>query len=115
MVPGENDSKFVHARCEASYPDLIDAGVEIYHWPGLNHGKVMVADGERSIIGSANLDGLSQNHIYEMNVVIDDASIAKKLETELFGEDLPRCQAVTMEDVTPRPCDPPWSWLGEYV
>ena len=117
ILPSDNDSQMVTRASTAAYPKLLDAGVKLYHWPGFNHGKVMLIDGERAIIGSANLDGLSQHHIYEMNIVIDDPKVTTGLQSALFAKDVPRCAPITKEalEASTNKSTPAWSWLGDYV
>ena len=84
----------VKARLEP----LIEAGVEVYEFmpppapmvvsrggrvrPYV-HAKLVSIDGRATSIGSANLDGTASFWESEANVVVQDASFAKGVETEL--------------------------------
>jgi phosphatidylserine/phosphatidylglycerophosphate/cardiolipin synthase-like enzyme len=49
-----------------------------------NHAKFISADGEVAIIGSGNMDQMSWKHSRELNILIDDAASAGKLDAIVF-------------------------------
>ena len=52
---------------------LLRKGIEIRELGReILHAKVMLIDGERTVIGSANLDQRSFHRNYELNGIIDD-------------------------------------------
>jgi cardiolipin synthase A/B len=62
--------------------------VKIYEYqPALLHAKTMVIDGRWATIGSANLDPRSFALSQELNVIVYDRAIARRLE-EVFEADL---------------------------
>src|SRR4030095_6272566 len=57
LVPGVSDSKLVNAASKSYYKDLLCAGVDIYMYQkGFVHAKTLVAEGNLSVIGTANMD-----------------------------------------------------------
>ena len=57
ITPHHPDKKIVFEMTRASYKRLIDNGVEIYEFiPGFIHTKMIISDGETSIVGTCNFD-----------------------------------------------------------
>ncbi len=100
VLPGESDHGFSHLAAKSKYPKMLEAGVEIYEYPGFNHGKAMVVDGERATIGSSNLDDVALRHIYELNVVIDDKDVAQDMKKRIFDIDIPKSKPMKAEEIT---------------
>nr|MCH9686144.1 hypothetical protein [Deltaproteobacteria bacterium] len=79
VFPDEhNDSwDFLYAA-RLKYPDLIEAGVEVYEYRNhMTHAKVAVVD-DLAIIGSANLNHASFFNHYELNAVVHDRAFAEQ-------------------------------------
>jgi cardiolipin synthase len=99
LMPGpETDGPLVRFASHGYYRELLNAGVHIYEYqPSLIHEKAMVADGQWSIIGSANIDNRSRE-INDENVFgIQDPSLAQEL-TDNFNGDLEYSKEVTAND-----------------
>jgi cardiolipin synthase len=58
------------------------------------HAKTATIDGSWSTIGTANIDRLSMQGNYEINVEIIDESMAKAME-KIFEVDLTNCAELT--------------------
>ena len=57
ILPGIPDKKFVNYVAKTYYEDLLKRGVEIYEYtPGFTHAKMMIADEDKALIGTINLD-----------------------------------------------------------
>jgi cardiolipin synthase A/B len=91
LLPGPHaDKRFVQLAGEMCYPQLLDAGVEIWNFqPSMMHAKIMLIDGVVANIGSANLNARSTACDEEINVVALDAELVRVLD-EQFDEDLER-------------------------
>lgn len=91
LLPGPHtDKRFVQLAGEGTYQDLVDAGIEIWHYePTMLHAKVMTVDGIVSNIGSSNLNARSMNRDEEVNLVVFDPALAATLDRH-FDEDLER-------------------------
>ncbi len=88
LVPGKGDSILVNSAAKSYYEKLLVAGVEIYRYQkGFVHAKTLVADSKLSIIGTANTDFRSFELNFEVNVIIYDDKISRKLR-DIFFEDL---------------------------
>ena len=87
LMPARSDVPLVQLVGRSSYGILMRGGVEIFEMEReLLHAKVMLIDGKRSVIGSANLDQRSFHRNFEINCVIDSnafgAQIRRELETD---------------------------------
>lgn len=73
LLPARSDVKLVLLLGRSSYSTLLKGGVDIYELEReILHAKVMLIDGERTVIGSANLDQRSFHRNYEINCVVDN-------------------------------------------
>lgn len=71
ILPARNDSLVVQATSEGFYYGLVSAGVKLMLFEGgLLHAKIITADGEMAMIGSANMDRRSFQLNYEMNMLL---------------------------------------------
>jgi cardiolipin synthase len=88
LVPGTIDHAFVRQASRATWGPLLKAGVRIHEYqPALLHAKTMVIDGRWATVGSTNLDPRSFALSQEMNVILYDRAVAKRLEA-VFAADL---------------------------
>jgi len=65
-------------------------GIHRWRWPGdqrdgngVLHAKLLVVDGHRALVGSANLTSKALAHNLEVGAVIDDPDLAWALEDHL--------------------------------
>lgn len=99
IVPAENDMAIVKRAAQANYPDLINAGVEVYEYQGrMAHQKVAVVDGKWATVGSSNLDARSLEYNDEMNLVVLDEKFAGDVQRKMFDVDLPQSKRITESD-----------------
>jgi cardiolipin synthase A/B len=97
IVPGAIDHNLVRQASRAEFGRLLRSGIDIYEYrPALLHAKTMVIDGIWSTIGSTNLDSRSFALNEELNVVVYDAGVARRLEG-IFDQDLSNSRKVTYE------------------
>jgi len=64
-----------------------DAGVDLREHPQMAHAKVVLAD-DVVLAGTANLDALSLRQNWELQLRIDDATVADRFARELFDRDV---------------------------
>ena len=84
LLQGRTDHRLLHYASHALYGSFLCAGMEIYEYhKGFMHAKVAVIDEHWATVGSSNLDPFSLLLALEANVVVDDASFAKKLKHSL--------------------------------
>jgi cardiolipin synthase A/B len=94
LVPGTIDHAFVRQASRATWGPLLKAGVKIYEYrPALLHAKTMVIDGRWATVGSTNLDPRSFGLSQELNVVVYDRGVARRLE-EVFAADLAHARPI---------------------
>ena len=96
LVPGTIDHAFVRQASRATWEPLLKAGVKFYEYqPALLHAKTMVIDGRWATIGSTNLDPRSFALSQELNVVLYDRGIARRL-TEVFRADVAHAKPIDL-------------------
>jgi cardiolipin synthase len=84
LLPARCDVPLVQLVGRSSYGALLRGGVEIYELEGeILHAKVMLVDGERTIIGSANLDQRSFHRNFEINGIIDSSVFGRQIRAVL--------------------------------
>ncbi|TMI94306.1 MAG: cardiolipin synthase [Bacteroidetes bacterium] len=103
LVPGVADSRLVNAASKSYYEDLLCAGVDIYMYQkGFVHAKTLVADGNLSIIGTANMDHRSFELNFEVNVILYDRKFSEQLRT-VFFKDLEDAEKIEKDAWCQRP------------
>jgi len=94
LVPGTIDHAFVRQASRATWGPLLKAGVRIHEYrPALLHAKTMVIDGRWATVGSTNLDPRSFALSQELNAIVYDRGVARRLE-EVFAADLAHATAI---------------------
>lgn len=97
LVPGSIDHALVRQASRATWGPLLQAGVKIYEYqPALLHAKTMVIDGRWVTVGSTNLDPRSFALSQELNVIVYDRAVARRME-EVFAADLRDAIPVTYD------------------
>jgi cardiolipin synthase len=87
LMPARSDVPLVQLVGRSSYGILLRGGIEIFEMQReILHAKVMLVDGERSVIGSANLDQRSFHRNYEINCVIDSSTFGAQIRRELEAD-----------------------------
>jgi cardiolipin synthase len=87
LVPGVCDSRIVNAASKSNYKQLLQAGVEIFLYrKGFVHAKTLVTDGKLFVVGTANMDYRSFDLNFEVNAIVYDAEMAKKMREIFFAD-----------------------------
>jgi len=95
LLPGAIDHNIVRQASRGELGRLLKEGVEIHEYrPALLHAKTMVIDSMWATMGSTNLDRRSFALNEELNLVIYDATVARRLE-QVFEKDLAQSRPVT--------------------
>lgn len=98
LVPSTTDIPLIGSLSRAGYRPLLEAGVRVFEWNGsMLHAKTAVADGRWARVGSSNLNLASFIGNYELDVAIEDVSVARTLE-EAYLRDLANSTEVTLRD-----------------
>ncbi|XXF76989.1 phospholipase D-like domain-containing protein [Myxococcaceae bacterium GXIMD 01537] len=96
LVPSTTDLPMVSPLSRAGYRPLLEAGVRVFEWNGsMLHAKTAVADGRWARVGSSNLNIASFIGNYELDVAIEDASVARTLE-DAYLRDLSNSTEITV-------------------
>ena len=99
LVPGSSDLPLVRDLSRIGYRDLLRSGVRIFEWEGpMLHAKSIVADGRWTRVGSSNLNPSSLLGNWELDVLIEDATLADAMERQ-FRLDVARSREVVRRPV----------------
>lgn len=94
LVPGSSDLPLIRNLSRIGYRDLLRSGVRIYEWDGpMLHAKTIVSDGRWVRIGSSNLNPSSLIGNYELDVLVEDPTLAEAMERQ-FRLDIGRSREV---------------------
>lgn len=85
VTPGIPDKKAVYMLTKSYYPQLLDAGVRIYHYtPGFIHAKCYLCDDEISVVGTINMDYRSLYLHFECGTYIYNSSVLPSIKKDFF-------------------------------
>lgn len=85
MLTGWVDKRLPYWAAYTYMKDLLEAGVRFYYYTGgFMHAKTIVVDSKTCSIGTANMDIRSFTLNYEINALIYDKAVAKKLEIQFM-------------------------------
>ena len=103
ILPGENNHRLVDWAMRHQMPMLADRGVRIFHQPPpFAHTKLMLIDGQYTLLGSSNLDPRSLNLNFELVMEVLDTSLAAQLTA--FYDEVRSRSAVFPKAVPSLPC-----------
>jgi cardiolipin synthase A/B len=96
LVPSRNDHPWVSFLARRYYRRLLTNGVRIWEWQGeMMHAKWSVVDGRWVRVGSTDFNPLGVAINYELDAVIEDASLGRQAE-QMFLADLEGSREVTL-------------------
>lgn len=85
------------------YGELLREGVEIWLYRhAMVHSKTMTVDGRWSTVGTANIDRLSMQGNFEVNMQFHSPELAQRME-QVFDNDLTTARQLTIEEWEQRP------------
>lgn len=103
VLPARNDSWIVAAISKASYPPLVESGVEVHEFRGgLLHAKTLVVDETVALVGSANMDRRSLDLNFENNILASSTEVSRAIRARQDAW-LADSARVTAESVARRP------------
>ncbi|HEY7041986.1 MAG TPA: cardiolipin synthase [Methylomirabilota bacterium] len=95
ILPGAIDHNLVRQASRSELGRLLKAGVKVYEYKAaLLHAKTMVIDSMWATVGSTNLDRRSFELNEELNLVVYNGQVARRLE-QVFVADLEQSREVT--------------------
>src|SRR5215471_7850260 len=96
LLPGRNDHPWVSLLAKRYYRRLLTNGVRIWEWCGeMMHAKTSVVDGRWVRVGSTDFNPLGVTVNYELDAVIEDASLGEEAE-RMFLADLEGSREITL-------------------
>lgn len=99
LVPGHTDIPAVRALTRVGYRELLHAGVRIWEWHGpMLHAKTVVIDDHAYKVGSSNLNPSSFLANYELDVLIESATVATDAAAQ-FRRDLGQAVEIVLRPV----------------
>lgn len=98
LLPARSDMPLVRLLGRSYYGALLRKGIDICEMAHeILHAKVMLIDGERAVIGSANFDQRSFHRNFEINLIIDNEAFCRQIQMILL-EDFKNSRRITLED-----------------
>ena len=102
ILPSKSDSKLTYFGSMSYLKELLEAKVSINMYKkGFTHSKILIVDDVFSSVGTANMDLRSFDQNFEVNALIYDESVTKKLKSD-FIEDLSHCDELNLEEYNNR-------------
>lgn len=102
IIPETSDSVIVKWAVRSYFEPLLNCGVKIYlYQPGFLHSKIILSDDKICSIGTANLDIRSFEQNFEVNALIYDATITKKLKNQ-FNNFIEKSTKIDLENYKKR-------------
>jgi cardiolipin synthase len=96
LVPSRGDHAWIPFLTRRTYRRLLTNGVRIWEWKGeMMHAKTSVVDGRWVRVGSTDFNPLGVAINFELDAVIEDASLGAEAET-MFLADLEMSQEITV-------------------
>lgn len=103
MIPNKPDHPFVYWATYSYVGELLRAGATVYIYEkGFIHAKTIIVDSEISSVGTANIDVRSFRLNFEVNAIIYDERISRKL-AEQYLEDIKHSSGLTFGQYKQRP------------
>jgi cardiolipin synthase len=104
IVPGAHtDQRWVRLASRRNYGVLLEAGVRIFEYdPTMTHAKVLVVDETWAVLGTTNIDNRSFEHNDEVNIVMRDEGVARRLIDD-YQRDVADSREITLGAWKARP------------
>ncbi|UJF34246.1 cardiolipin synthase [Paenibacillus hexagrammi] len=102
ILPYKGDSRIVQYASRSYLQELMQAGVRFYLYrKGFIHAKILIIDHMLATVGTANMDMRSFFSNFELNAVMFDRDIMKRIETD-FMQDLKDCEELRLVEFEKR-------------
>ena len=98
ILPGVPDKKLINIITKSCYPTLMESGVEIYEYSeGFIHSKTIVADEEKAVAGTINLDYRSMSETFECGCYFVKCGAVEEIYKD-FTLTLSECRRIIPEE-----------------
>ncbi|WP_088042521.1 cardiolipin synthase [Bacillus sp. EAC] len=102
LIPDRPDKKIVFYASRSYFPELLEAGVEIFEYKqGFLHSKILIVDGEVASVGTANMDMRSFHLNFEVTAFLYLEESIKHLVKD-FNQDIIDSDAILLSDFKKR-------------
>jgi cardiolipin synthase len=103
LLPAKSDSTVAYWNSFSYISRMLEAGIKVYLYEkGFNHSKVLIVDDIFTSVGTANFDNRSFDLNFEVNALIYNEEITKKM-IEMFQEDLKHSRRILSSEWKTRP------------
>ena len=85
FVPGNPNNWACGAAEQFHHKRLIEAGVRILGYPTMLHAKAFVADRERVLVGTCNLEAWSLKRFFEIDIGFESTDLAAQFDEQFFA------------------------------
>lgn len=103
VTPHVPDKWYVHAVTRSFYQPLLESGVRIFEYtPGFIHAKMLLADEDKAIVGTTNLDYRSFYLQFECGVALYGCPAIGEIRQD-FRNTVSLSQEITMEQIRSTP------------
>jgi cardiolipin synthase len=103
VLPTRSNALLVLWAGRSFYPELLDAGVEIYEFDGgMLHSKIVTVDDRWCMLGTANMDVRSFRLNFEITALLYDRGVTREL-SESIERHCGNSRKITARDVWQRP------------
>jgi cardiolipin synthase len=89
LVPRDSNNKPAEYTLEHNYGRLLEAGVQIWEYPAIQHAKVVIAD-DITIIGTINLDAWALYRNLEVALRFDSKAVADQAQKQYVDDGIAR-------------------------
>ena len=116
LMPSDKvDSPFCRYASQNAWKAFLEAGVRLYQYrPTMMHGKLLIADGRLSIVGSGNMDDRSFYINDEVNLHVFSPDFARE-QKAMYLRDLEQCEEITLENLSDVLAPWPHRLLGRLI
>ncbi len=103
LLPEASDVPLADLAGRSLLSGFLKHGIRIFFYQGrILHAKSLVIDQSWATVGSSNFDSLSLNYNLEVNAVLLDVDVVKRIEGQ-FWKDLEHARELTLETWRQRP------------
>jgi len=103
LISAKTDHPLLVTVSRSYYSQLLATGVRIFEYSvGIHHAKLVVADDNWAMVGSANLDYRSMRLNFELNLLLRSSEHNAEL-SNLLEEDFTRCREIDPVTFSRRP------------
>ena len=102
LAGDRTDHPSLQRAARSALPALLKRGVAVHEYDAeMMHAKLACFDDDFAVVGTSNLDRQSFYHSYEVNLILEDADLAKRVR-ERFDTDAARARTIDLATLARR-------------